>query len=60
MAVGPLADWPSRGTRSTTSTKLSTRASASWSAWYELRALVLRKQSNREEKIGRLRAWFSI
>jgi hypothetical protein len=30
------------------------------SAWYELRALVLRKQSNREEKIGRLRAWFSI
>jgi hypothetical protein len=27
------------------------------SAWYELRALVLRKQSNREEKIGRLRAF---
>jgi hypothetical protein len=30
------------------------------SAWYELRALVLRTLSNREEKIGRLRAWFSI
>lgn len=28
--------------------------------WYGLRALVLRKQGRREEKISQLRAWFSV
>ncbi|MFC7724918.1 hypothetical protein ACFQW6_07360 [Nocardioides sp. GCM10028917] len=28
--------------------------------WYELRALVLRKQGRREEKISQLRSWFSV